>query len=80
MDNQERYFRTKGGTLYPMAIKMPEGEILRKAIQWISAQRESVPGRPLIQLIDEAGKNFDLSPKDGEFLLHFFMENKEPAA
>ena len=62
-----------------MVNKMPEGEILRKAILWISEQRESVTGRPLIQLIDEAGRNFDLSPKDGDFLIHFFAENKEPA-
>ena len=60
-----------------MVIQMPEGEILRKAILWISQERESGQKRPLIELIEEAGKNFDLSPKNCDFLLHFFSGGKE---
>ena len=62
-----------------MAVKMPEGEILRKAILWVSEEREGgKKKKPLIELIEEAGKNFDLSPKDCDFLLHFFTgETKE---
>jgi hypothetical protein len=60
-----------------MAIKMPEGEILRKAIQWVSEKREAEQKQPLIALIEEAGKNFDLSPKDCDFLIHFFTGDKE---
>jgi len=62
-----------------MTIKMPEGEILRKAIQWISEERESDPKQPLITLIEKAGKNFDLSPKECDFLIHFFTGAKEQA-
>ncbi len=60
-----------------MVVQMPEGEIIRRAIQWISEQRESVPRPPLIELIDKAGKKFDLSPKDCDFLIRFFIEPKE---
>lgn len=54
-----------------MAVPLPEGELLRKAVRWISEQRELVPRPPLAELIDEAGKRFNLSPKDSEFLLTF---------
>jgi hypothetical protein len=60
-----------------MAVKLPEGEILRKAILWISEEREEKDGKPLITLIEEAGKNFDLSPKDCDFLIHFFTGDKD---
>jgi hypothetical protein len=56
---------------------MPEGEIIRRAIQWVNEQRESVPRPALVGLIDEAGKKFDLSPKDCDFLIRFFTEPKE---
>ncbi len=55
-----------------MTVKLPEGEILRKAIQWINEQQELIPKPPLIDLVEEAGKKFDLSPKDSDFLLRFF--------
>jgi len=60
-----------------VGIKMPEGEIIRRAIQWVSEQRELVDRPPLIGLIDEAGKKFNLSPKDCDFLIRFFTEPKE---
>jgi hypothetical protein len=60
-----------------MANPLPEGEILRRAILWINEKREAVQRPPLIDLINEAGKHFDLSPKDCDFLIHFFTEAKE---
>jgi hypothetical protein len=59
-----------------MANPLPEGELLRRAILWINEKRESAQGRSLIDLITEAGKQFDLSPKDCDFLIHFFTEAK----
>ena len=55
-----------------MTVKLPEGEILRRAIQWINEQQELIPKPALINLIEEAGKRFDLSPKDSDFLVRFF--------
>ncbi len=55
----------------------PEGEQLRKAIRWVSGRREEDPGAELFALLQEASIRFDLSPKDGDLLTHFFMGGKE---
>lgn len=53
---------------------IPEGEQLRKAIKWISDERVDNPGAALFTLIEKACLKFDLPPKDGEFLMHFFTD------
>ena len=58
-----------------MSIK-PEGEHIRKAIKWISAERISNPQCGLLLLIEAACVKFDLSPKDETFLIRFLKENK----
>ncbi|MCG6918290.1 MAG: hypothetical protein LJE89_12190 [Deltaproteobacteria bacterium] len=50
----------------------PEGENVRKAVQWISDKRQYEGGSPLASLIEEASGRFNLSPKDEEFLFRFF--------
>jgi len=57
-----------------------EGEHLRKAIKWISDERLENPDAKLFKLIEEASLEFDLPPKDEEFLMHFFIEeaSKKP--
>lgn len=50
----------------------PEGELLRRAVLWIGERRLEDPGRSLDLLVDEAGRRFDLTPKDEEFLLRNF--------
>jgi hypothetical protein len=58
-----------------MTYPMPEGELFRKAVRWIS-ERRRLPNRPALpQLIEEAGKKFNLSPKDQEFLLDFLTRD-----
>jgi hypothetical protein len=59
-----------------MATIMPQGEDLRKAVKWISEERQSSPERKLAKLVEEASIKFDLSPADGEFLFKFFKEQK----
>ncbi|MBI4775847.1 MAG: hypothetical protein HY788_17025 [Deltaproteobacteria bacterium] len=60
-----------------MTYPMPEGELFRKAIRWISERRE-LPERPaLSKLIEEAGKIFNLSPKDQEFLFDFLTRDRQ---
>jgi len=51
---------------------VPEGENVRKAVQWISDKRQYEGGGPLATLIEEASGRFNLSPKDEEFLFRFF--------
>ncbi|HET6515832.1 MAG TPA: hypothetical protein VFG09_11780 [Thermodesulfovibrionales bacterium] len=53
---------------------LPEAEQLRKAIKWISDAHLEDPGIPLFKLIEEGSFKFNLSPKDEEFLMHFFIE------
>jgi hypothetical protein len=44
------------------------GEMIKKAVQWISDQKQKQPDQKMSTLIDQAGINFDLSPKDLDFL------------
>jgi len=53
---------------------LPEGEQLRKAVKWISDQRTEHPESSLFSLIEKACLKFDLTPKDGEFLMRHFIE------
>jgi len=59
-----------------MTTIMPQGEDIRKAVKWISEERQSDPARKLAKLVEEASVKFDLSPADGEFLFKFFKEQK----
>ena len=53
----------------------PEGEELRKAVKWISEERQTDPDANLAKLIQSACMRFDLSPKEAEFLTAFYKEN-----
>ena len=55
-----------------MATVMPQSELLRKAVSFISEERES--GKALHALIDEACMRFNLSPKDSRYLMDFFSK------
>ncbi|UCG20915.1 MAG: hypothetical protein JSU80_14600 [Deltaproteobacteria bacterium] len=55
-----------------MTVVGPEGENVRKAVQWISDKRQYEGGGPLATIIEEASERFNLSPKDEEFLFRFF--------
>ena len=55
-----------------MGTVIPPGENLRRAVKWISEQRQERPGEKLAKLVDEAALKFDLSPKDQEALLSVF--------
>lgn len=54
---------------------LPEGEQLRKAVKWVSDERNENPGTPLFTLIEKACLKFDLAPKDEEFLTRYLTEN-----
>jgi hypothetical protein len=57
---------------------IPEGEDLRKAVKWISEERERRPNEKSITLINEACLRFDLQPNDGEFLIRFYQKENTP--
>ena len=59
-----------------MTTVMPEGDALRKAIKWISECKESEPEVDLQEWVEEAITRFDLSPKDADFLIHFYQSEQ----
>jgi hypothetical protein len=54
-----------------MSTIQQKSEQLKKAIKWISEKRKQTPDINLAKLVDDAGFQFDLSPKDSQFLLRF---------
>jgi len=48
------------------------GDMLKKAVQWISDQKQKKPDTKMSNLIDQAGMQYDLSPKDLDFLTRKF--------
>ena len=60
-----------------MATVQPQGDALKKAVQWISEQRKIDPNKNPAGLADEAAFRFDLSPRDSEFLLRFVKEDQD---
>jgi cation transport regulator ChaC len=57
-----------------MSIK-PEGEPLRNAVKWISEQRKEGRGDDK-QLVADAALQFNLSPKETEYLQRFLKEGE----
>ena len=55
-----------------MSTIMPQSELLRKAVTFISEEKEY--GKPLQKLLDEAAMRFNLSPKDTRYLTDFFSK------
>ena len=59
-----------------MGSVVPEGDAIRKAIKWISEHLKENPAKSVQTLVNEATLTFNLSPKDSEFLIKFYRENK----
>jgi hypothetical protein len=52
----------------PDNILTRPGDLLKRAVQWISEQKQKQPELAISKLIDQAGLTYDLSPKDLDFL------------
>lgn len=59
-----------------MTHTQPEGENLRKAVKFISDEREENPAQNMVSLVDSASLRFDLTPEESEFLLRFVRESE----
>ena len=57
-----------------MTTIQPESENLRKAVKWISDERQYGPPKKPSKLIEEACFKFNLSPADAEYLARFVRE------
>ena len=54
----------------------PQGEAVRKAVKYISEEKQATPETSLNLLIQKACIKFDLTPKDADFLNLFYKEQK----
>jgi len=57
---------------------MPEGEKMRRAVRWISAEKEAHPERSRSALAQEAELKFDLTPKESMYLHRLMREEIKP--
>jgi len=56
---------------------MSAGEApIKQAVQWIDDQLHDNPQADRTKLIDEAGRRFDLTPLDSEFLSRHLSQRK----
>ncbi|MCY1041560.1 hypothetical protein OV208_09560 [Corallococcus sp. bb12-1] len=58
----------------------PRGEALRGAARRIAVRRAEAPEAPLVQLITEAARHFDLSPSEEQLLLSDLLPGNPEAA
>lgn len=57
-----------------MPTIMPQSELLRRAVTFVSETRQERPEQSMASIIDEASMRFNLSPLDGEALLRLFAQ------
>ena len=60
-----------------MATIMPQSELLRRAVQYVSDEQKDNPDKKLFAIIDDASMRFNLSPIDGEALRRIFSPLKQ---
>jgi hypothetical protein len=60
-----------------MTTVQPDGEMIRKAVQWISDELKDHPQKKRRTVIEQAAVKFNLSPKDVEYLEKLVMSEKE---
>ncbi|WP_027178745.1 hypothetical protein [Maridesulfovibrio bastinii] len=58
-----------------MSTITSQSELTKKAINWITEEFQNT-GKPWNELIEKASMNFNLSPKDVEFVKRFFRGNE----
>ena len=57
-----------------MSTIQPQGDSIRKAVKWVSDERQAGTAAGNEQLVEQAAVQFNLSPKDVEFLTKFVKE------
>ena len=55
----------------------PKGEDLRRAVKWVSEERNYNPEKEAKAIVQEACIKFDLSPIDADFLLRHLLEKEQ---
>ncbi len=60
-----------------MSTMQPQGEKIRKAVQWVSDEKQKNGDVNILALVDQACLRFDLTPEDSEFLARFVKASRE---
>ncbi len=55
-----------------MTTVIPKSESLKRALKWVSDSLNQDPARDTFSAVRDAVLRFDLSPKDEQFLYHFY--------
>lgn len=50
---------------------------IKRAVKWIDEQLRDNPKADRVKLVDEAGRRFDLTPLDTDFLFRHLAERKK---
>lgn len=59
-----------------MATVMPQSELLRRAVKYVSDEQQDSPEKKLADILDDASMRFNLSPLDSEALNRLFTQEK----
>ena len=57
-----------------MSSIQPQGDKIRKAVKWISEERQAGTSINNNRLVEQAAVKFNLSPNEVEFLIKFVKE------
>jgi hypothetical protein len=60
-----------------MTTIQPDGEMIRKAVKWISEERQTDQSKKHQQMIEEAAIRFNLSPMEVEYLNNFLKVDRK---
>ncbi|MDJ0723363.1 MAG: hypothetical protein QNJ04_17115 [Desulfobacterales bacterium] len=52
----------------------PQGDAIRKAVKWLSEERQADAAADISRLVEQAAVKFDLNPMETEFLTKFARE------
>jgi hypothetical protein len=53
---------------------------IKQAVKWIDEKLAEQPGSDRTKLLDEAGRRFDLTPIEADFLLRHLAERRPPGS
>lgn len=63
-----------------MSTVVSHDMLVRRALSFLEERRRERPDLPLEELLDEAGRRFNLSPADGEALAHVYRSTRPAGA
>lgn len=58
-----------------MSTIMPKGENIRRAVKWISDEKQDDESKSLKKLVHEAALKFNLTPNEQEYLVNFYKDH-----